>query len=310
MINKIYCPLLFAIFASLGATLWAQVAPKPLPAVEPRPIDPNRVVITMGSVNITAGEFDAYLAMLPPDARSVAAQPSGRRSIADQLIEMKLLAREAESRRVDQDPRFTQQLKLMRDNLLVGLLLQGIDASEQEIENYYAKNKPRLEQVSARHIVITPQPPKEGETLTDQQTAQRDSEARAKAESIRKRLDAGEDFAAIAKAESMDDSAQYGGDLLPFTRGQMAAEFEQAAFALNINDISQPVKTEWGYHIIQVKQRRIPTFEEAHNAIADNVKHQKFVQLVEQLRKQADPKLDPTFFPEPKGPPAAANPGQ
>ena len=108
------------------------------------------------------------------------------------------------------------------------------------IEDYKVK-----EQVKARHILIA---------VPQGADAKTDAAAKAKAEGILKQLRAGGDFAALAKANSDDPSKENGGDLGTFGRGAMVPPFEQAAFALQPGQISDVVKTNFGYHIIQVQQ--------------------------------------------------------
>ena len=112
------------------------------------------------------------------------------------------------------------------------------------------------EVITVRHILIRvkgaqfPVAPGKPELSED--------EARAKAESIRVRILAGEDFAAIARQESDDPGTRNnGGDLGEIRRGITVPAFEQAAFALKAGDISEPVRTIFGYHIIQVRARSV-----------------------------------------------------
>lgn len=117
-----------------------------------------------------------------------------------------------------------------------------------------------VEAVRARHILIGP-PPSQTGTVTPTTTAKPDSYYRAEAESIYQQLkkDPGR-FAALARQKSVDTgSGAQGGELGWFVKGMMVPPFEKAAFTLPIGQISQPVKSQYGYHIIQVEQhKRIP----------------------------------------------------
>lgn len=76
------------------------------------------------------------------------------------------------------------------------------------------------------------------------------------ARDLKTRIESGEDFGAVAKAHSQCPSGQSGGDLGFFGKGMMVPEFETAAFSSNVNDVSEPVKTQFGYHLIKVTEQR------------------------------------------------------
>lgn len=82
----------------------------------------------------------------------------------------------------------------------------------------------------------------------------------------------------------------------------MVPEFEKVAFTLPVNEISQPVKTEFGYHIIQVLKKETPALDQVKEVIADQIRQDKFEQMYDDMKKRADPKFDEDFFPAP--PPA------
>ncbi len=168
-----------------------------------------------------------------------------------------------------------EQVKLQYLELSLDALTKGLTASESEIEQLYASEKERLtipEQRRARHILI-----KADEAGSKEDVAK----AQKQADEIVKRLRAGEDFAKLAKEFSNDPgSAAEGGDLGLFSKGMMVPEFDDAAFALAKDAISEPVRSSFGFHIIQVTEiqpAKIPDMAEAR------------AQLVEEaLRKQAE----------------------
>jgi peptidyl-prolyl cis-trans isomerase C len=125
-----------------------------------------------------------------------------------------------------------------------------IVVTADEVEKFYNQNQQmfqRPEQVHARHILI-----KSGADAT----ADAKATARAKAVSARKRAIAGEDFAGLAKELSEGPSAPQGGDLGFFSREQMVAPFSEAAFALEVGQISEIVETQFGFHVIKVEEKR------------------------------------------------------
>jgi len=214
---------------------------------------------------MTAGEFDQLVDALPPQAQ---AQVRGaqKRLFAEQLVRVKVLYAEARKQKLDETPRVQRQLELQKENLLASLLMQEMTANAQvddaTARQYYDQHKSDYETARARHILIrakgSPLPVQPGKKeLTDE-------EALAKAQEIHKRLLAGEDFAALAKAESDDvRSGANGGDLGPQKHNQTVPPFDQAVFSLPVGEISEPVKTQFGYHIIKVEQRELKPFDEA-----------------------------------------------
>ena len=274
------------------------------PAAAPVAVPPDKVILTIGDEKITAAEFNQLVESLPEQLRAQARGPN-KRSFTEQLIRIKLLAKEAKRRKLDQAPMIRTQMELQQDNLLAGALFQDIQNNtkidDAELRKYYDEHKSDNEQVRARHILIrmkgSPVPAgKDKKELTEE-------EALAKAQDIRKKLLAGEDFATLAKAESDDTgSAANGGDLNFFKRGQMVGPFEQAAFTLPVGQVSEPVKSQFGYHIIKVEQHDTKTFDEVKPELEKKLRPEVARKAVEDLRKTAQVTMDETFF----GPPPVA----
>src|SRR4029079_13799707 len=100
-------------------------------------------------------------------------------------------------------------------------------------------------------------------------------------------LSAGEDFATLAKAESDDTgSGNMGGDLNFFGHGQMVPQFEQAAFAAPVGQVTEPVKTQFGYHLILVEKHEVKTFDEVRPEIEKKIRPELAKKAVDDLRKQ------------------------
>ena len=158
----------------------------------------------------------------------------------------------------------------VRFQLLQEKATKDVEVTDKEIEAYYNQAKYEL---NARHILVA-----------DAETAQ----------AVAEKLKAGEDFAALAKEYSTDGSASSGGDLGWFTVGSMVQEFNDAAYALDVNEISEPVQTEYGFHIIQVTDKRevedYGTLEEKKEEIKEAIAAQKgdFAAKVSELLKEAD----------------------
>ena len=171
-------------------------------------------------------------------------------------------------------------------------LEQAVPVTDAELQRYYDQNKDQFrvpERVDVRHILLK----------TTDKPATEEPKIKAKAEDIEKQLKAGANFADLAKKYSEDPgAAQTGGEYKGVTRGQMVPEFEQAAFSLKPGQISDPVKTTYGYHILQVEKHddaRLRPFEEVKSEIAANLKKQRASEQMQQIadRVQAELRKDP-----------------
>ena len=166
--------------------------------------------------------------------------------------------------------------------------------SEADAKKIYEEKiaglKPEQE-VRARHILVATEP---------------------EAKEVAERLKKGEDFATLAKEKSKDPSAE-GGDLGFFARGQMLKPFEDAAFALDVGQISEPVQTQFGWHIIKVEEKRdqpLPSFDQVKEAIISQLVQAKAQEVVTGLRDAAkievvDPELKPSMEPAAESAPGA-----
>jgi peptidyl-prolyl cis-trans isomerase C len=182
---------------------------------------------------------------------------------------------------------FTRK-NIVIDNLLQKEVLGKISVSDADAKKFYDENQDKFkapEQTRASHVLIT---------VDQKATPEEKKKAKEKADAIKKRVAAGEDFAAVAKAESKCPSAAKGGDLGYFGKGQMVPAFEEAAFALKPGQISEVVETQFGYHVIKVtdrKQAETVKFNDVKDKIKDYLKNQQaqkpMADYVETLRKQA-----------------------
>ena len=292
----------------IGGALSAQVpAPKPktpLPVKPPaaaasstptaQPFD--KVVLTVGDEKMTVGEFEKFVDTLPEQYRAQARGP-GKRQIVDQLVSLKALAQEARKRKLDQDPAFKAQLAFQAENLLAGTLFRDLSANlkveDADVRKYYDDHKNEYERVKARHILVR----FKGSAAPAGKKELTEEEALEKTKALRARIVAGEDFATIAKAESDDTgSGAQGGSLGTFPHGQMVAPFDQAAFSLPLGQISEPVKSPFGYHIIKVEERTTKSFEEARPEIEKQMKPQLTKEAMDRIKKQLPVTIDDAYF--------------
>jgi parvulin-like peptidyl-prolyl isomerase len=188
---------------------------------------------------------------------------------------------------------------LQADTFLASTLYQQLNDSlkptDAQLRAHYERNRNQYEQVTAKHILIRFQgsrvPLKEGQKdLTDE-------EALAKANEIRGKLQGGASFEEVARAESDDTgSGAQGGSLGSFGRGQMVPTFEAAAFSLPVGQLSEPVKSPFGYHLILVSDHSSRSFDEVRGEIEKQIKPQLMQEVIEGIRKKALIRIDEVYF--------------
>ena len=169
----------------------------------------------------------------------------------------------------------------IKDQLKIEKLLNIVEPSEKEIENYYKNNKEQFEipdMILVRHILIATNQNDSSEVI---------AEKKKKIENLRQEILKGADFAKLAEANSDCPSSKKGGMLPLFGRGQMIPEFEKVAFNLKTNETSKVVQTQFGYHIIQTLEHhegKTPEFSEIKKHIPSIIK-------ASQIQKQIYPVL-------------------
>jgi len=203
----------------------------------------GEVVATYAGKNLTRGELMRQLASLNPRQRVFLAAPERKTQFLENTIMNNLLFEEGQKAGYEKDPDIERQVHDLRKRLVVQQVMRKYQTpptvSDEQVRKYYDEN-PALystTQIKASHILVK-----------DEDTAKQIlAEARAHPDR----------FADLAKEKSTDtSSAQKGGDLGMFYTGRMVAEFERVAFALKPGEISDVVKTQYGYHIFMVTERK------------------------------------------------------
>jgi peptidyl-prolyl cis-trans isomerase C len=232
------------------------------------------VLATVNGVNITDDDLRIAAEDLGDNIPRQLDAKARRQYLLDYMIDGTLVAREGLQEKLDQGPDFAKQLAYYRSKILMEAVLTKVarDAvTPENLKKTYdeaAKAQKPEEEIHARHILVATQ---------------------AEAEAVEKRLKAGEDFAKIANELSKDTGSD-GGDLGWFTREKVVPAFADAAFTLKVGDISAPVKTEFGWHVIQVlavRQTQFPPFDQIKNQVTAYVIQKAQTEFVEQLRKDA-----------------------
>ncbi len=277
-----------AVLLTAAPALSAFAQDAAAPAAEAEAVDPSTVVATVGDETITEGDlaFAAEdmaqdLAQMPPEER--------RAFLVRILIDMKVMSKAARDAGMDQTEIFAQRREYLEERALrrayfaeaiAGAITQ--EAVQAEYDAYVAQFTP-ADEVRASHILV------ESEDLANDLKAQ---------------LDGGADFATLAREHSIDPGAANGGDLGFFGRGMMVQPFEEAAFALaEAGDISAPVQSQFGWHIISLTEKRQsapPAFEQVAPQIQNQLLMDSFTAKVDELMSGvtvdiADPDLKARF---------------
>ncbi|MEA2238582.1 MAG: peptidyl-prolyl cis-trans isomerase [Thermoanaerobaculia bacterium] len=300
------------ILALAAPAVFAQSTPAPAPPATTTATaapDADPIVVSASGITVRKSEFEAALKTLPAEYQSYAQGP-GKKQFADDYLRMRLLAAEGMKAGMQNSPEVVNQLNLMRENLVATAQLKKIDSgitvTDAEVQKAYTDGAKDYEQVKARHILIAPKGSPAAQTGKKELT---DDEAKAKAEDLRKQILAGANFEELAKKESDDaGSGARGGDLGSFAHGQMVPEFEAAAFAAKIGEVTPVVKTQFGYHIIKVEAHDSTPLAQVRPTIEKNLKQSKLHAALEAMRESAHPVYDEKYFAPPPAPPVAGAP--
>jgi peptidyl-prolyl cis-trans isomerase C len=239
------------------------------PAAE---ITPQTVVATVGGEAITeadisfaAEDLAQELQQMPPEQRKA--------FLVTVLIDMKVMAKAAREEKMDSTDLFKQRLKYLEDRALrrayfgekiaTGVTPEALQAAYDTFKASFQGK----EEVHARHILVA-------------------TEDEAKA--IKAELEGGKDFAQLAQEKSTDPSAkQNGGDLGFFAKGMMVKPFEDAAFTMEVGAVSDPVKSDFGWHIIKLEEKRMsqpPSLEQIAPQLQQQVMFKNFEDQVAALK--------------------------
>lgn len=224
-------------------------------------MDQNKVLVTVDGREITEQDVYAFLNELGPEVAMQFQSPEGIKQIADELANQELLYLDAMENKLDQEEAFKREREKMEKNVLkqyaMHRLLSDISATEDEIQKYYDDHKEYFktpETIRASHILVKDE---------------------ADANKILQEIEEGLSFDDAAKKYSICPSKENGGDLGEFPRGSMVPEFEKVAFSMDIDKVSQPVETQFGYHLIKVESKK----EQVMNSL-DEVRDQVTQQLI------------------------------
>ncbi|MDP9812790.1 peptidyl-prolyl cis-trans isomerase C [Rhizobium tibeticum] len=252
--NKI-AVMAFATFVAFQAPVYAEDKPDAVVAKV------GDVEIHQSDLDLAVANLDPQLAQLPEEQKKVAALSAA--------IDVKLLAQDAIAEKLDQTAEFKKRMQYLADRELHNAYFKKhvVDTvTDEEVKARYDKEVaalPKQQEVHARHILV---------------------KTEDEAKDVIKQLDAGKNFADLAKEKSTDPNKADGGDLGYFTKGRMVKEFEEAAFALETGTYTKtPIKTDFGYHVILVEDKRDappPAFDQVKDQVRQLVMRDKYLALL------------------------------
>ncbi len=244
----------------------------------------ENVLAKVGGREILKEEMEMMIKSLGPERAAQFNNDKGREYVLNELINQELFYLYAMANGMDGEEAFKAQLETVKANILkqyaVNKTIAGVGVEEKEAEEFYEKNKSNFqtpESVRTKHILV-------------------DSEEEAI--SIKAEIDGGCEFEDAAKKYSKCPSKENGGDLGMFERGKMVPEFEDAAFEMKVGDMSEPVKTQFGYHLIKVEDRKeasVRAYEEVKNEIGQRLAAEKqrdvYMEKINELKQQYEVKI-------------------
>jgi peptidyl-prolyl cis-trans isomerase C len=260
--------VLFTVLAASGCSKeTSSEAPAPVSASDPVVARVNGVDIRESDLALAEEDLGADMQSVSPEAR--------REHLISYLADIIMVTQAADKKNLADNPDFKRRLAFLRNKLLMGYELQQeakTALTDQALHQTYdeaVKSMAGQEEVRARHILV-----------------QGEDEAKAILEQLKK----GADFATLAKEKSKDPGAAEGGDLGYFTKDQMVPEFADVAFKMYPGQLSNPVKTQFGWHVIKLEDKRTkqpPEFEKVKDQIEAYLARKAQTEFIAKLRQNA-----------------------
>jgi peptidyl-prolyl cis-trans isomerase C len=239
----------------------------------------NKVLAVVNGREITQRDLESAILKFPRERQGYLMSEEGRSQLLDQMISFELIYNYAKDNEIEKEQEYIVKLETAKREILtqtaINKILENVEVTDEEIKAYYEANShifKEEENVSARHILV--------DTLEQ-------------AEEIKNKIDTGMNFEMAAMQYSSCPSKEQGGNLGSFTRGRMVPEFEKAAFELAVGEVSAPVQTQFGYHLIKVEQKSdsaVKPLDEVYNIIKRELLSEresfKYMQFTEDLKQQ------------------------
>jgi len=239
----------------------------------------NKVLAKVNGKEITEADIQSAIARFPRERQAFFATEQGKQQLLDQFIAFELYYNHAKDTGIENSEKFIQAMEIAKKEILTQMaidnVLSEVKVTDKEVEDYYEANKQMFktgETVEARHILV------DSEELANE---------------VVEKIKNGMLFEEAANKYSTCPSKAAGGNLGRFGRGQMVPEFEKAAFELNIGVLSEPVKTQFGYHIIEVQSKQeaeIQPFDKVKDMIKANLTQERqnfrYMSVLDELKEK------------------------
>lgn len=241
----------------------------------------GKVMAEVNGGNITTADFDRELKNLPEYLKAMADTPQGRKEMLDTMVIRELILQQASKDGLDKGPEIEEKLQDLKKRLIVESFLKKkveteSNISDEDLKKFYEQNQDKFktgEQVKASHILV---------------------KTEKEAKDILAAIKGGANFEEMAKKSSVDSSSSKGGDLGWFGKGSMVPAFEKAAMALKEGQISDVVKSDFGFHIIKLTGKRAAGIrpldevkDQIKGALMPNRQQEVFQKIKEELKKTA-----------------------
>ncbi len=262
------------------------------------------ILARVGPYTLTKADFEKEVESNAQLKALITVRPELKKILIKRWVEVALLALGAKAEGLLKDPEVQAQIEdqtrlILAQNYYERKVLRNLKVTEREIQEYYLKHKKDYtlpERIQARHILI--RFPEKGDPEAEKA-------ALKKIQEIRKKILEGADFGEMARKYSEDPGTKdQGGDLGLFARGQMIPEFEEAVFKLKVGELSAPIKTRFGYHLVKV-EAKVPAQVEPYAKVKEKVKAdlleakkaKRIAELLAKLRQKYPVEMYPENLP-------------
>ena len=237
----------------------------------------NKVLAVAAGYEITEKDLNAIISRYPQEQRGALQSEEKKKQLVEQLISFELMNKFGKEIQLDKTQEYKDAMENISKDVITSMainkVLSDVTITDEEVKKYYEDNKEAFGQpatVSARHILV---------------------ETEEEANKAREEILSGKiSFGDAAMKYSTCPSNQQGGNLGEFSKGMMVPEFEEAAFTSEIGKVTEPVKTQFGYHLVLVDAKNeasIKSFEEVKDSVLDNLikenQHKKYDQILKEL---------------------------
>jgi peptidyl-prolyl cis-trans isomerase C len=241
-------------------------------------LPPETIVASFSDQTITLGEFNQLWEQVPEEYKL----QLDKSMVLDQMISEKLLIQEAKNMGLEEDKDVLEHIERLTEQILVQVLIEReifgkVKVGDEDILEYYEQNKNSFtekEQVHVYNILV---------------------ETEEEAQNILEQLKTGGDFSEIAKEKSNGPSAAQGGDLGYLSKGTIIPEIEEVVFSLEVEELSEIVKTDFGFHILKITEKKpetVKVLEEVKEEILQTLlatkQQEAFENLLEELKSKVE----------------------